>query len=124
MRVPAVLRRSIDGRTIDDPDSSVAQLPRTAFRLLVPGDPIEAIVGRNTFRGDDIWTLDLGIYKNFAMPWNNHTLSLRFEGYNVTDEVQFAFPDASVTATTTTFGRITAQRNSPRVLQVGLRYLF
>jgi hypothetical protein len=121
---PVILDRSIDGRTIDDPDTSVSQLPRSAFRLLVPGDPIEAIVPRNSFRGDDIWTLDLGLYKNFSMPWNNHTLSLRFEGYNVTDEVQFAFPDASVTATTTTFGRITAQRNGPRILQVGLRYLF
>jgi hypothetical protein len=68
--------------------------------------------------------VDLGIYRTFTMPWENHRLLVRADLFNAFNHVQFAFPNTDLAATT--FGRIISTGNtySPRVLQFSLRYQY
>jgi hypothetical protein len=49
-------------------------------------------------------------------------LQVRFEGFNITNRVTFAAP--SLSATSTAFATITAQANTPRRIQMGLRLVW
>jgi outer membrane receptor protein involved in Fe transport len=80
-------------------------------------------VGRNTFFGDGVRTLNLGIYKSFETT-GSQRLSVRLELYNAFNRAQFGFPSADFAATN--FGQIvgTATAYNPRTVQLTLRYLF
>jgi hypothetical protein len=119
---PVLVDPSVLGRKLDDPRTSQQKLPATAFRNPQFGDTIDMLVPRNAFRISDTKQLDLGVYKNFAIPYGG-TLVLRFEGYNVTNRSQFGFP-ASTSINSTAFATLTSQINTPRVLQVGVRYIY
>ena len=82
------------------------------------------LVGRNTFFGDGTNTVDLGLYKSFALP-ANHRVLLRLEMYNAFNQVQFGFPARSI-ADPANFGAITGTSvlYNPRVVQIAVRYLF
>jgi outer membrane receptor protein involved in Fe transport len=120
---PVVLDPSILYRTVDDVDHSVEQLPRSAFRRATFRDVGGELVGRNTFFGDRLRTLNLGIYKSFATT-GNQRLSVRLELYNAFNRTQFGFPSADLAATN--FGQIVGTNNAynPRTVQLTLRYLF
>ncbi|HYE15136.1 MAG TPA: hypothetical protein VD968_11890, partial [Pyrinomonadaceae bacterium] len=45
---------------------------------------------RNILRGDPYISLDLGLTKNFRMPWEGHNLQFRWEVFNVTNTQRFA----------------------------------
>ncbi len=72
------------------------------------------------------WTrnVDSVLVKNFGFNVTDHrvTAQFRFEVYNLTNTVQFAAPSGTVGSQT--FGQITAQANSPRDLQFGLKFAF
>ena len=79
---------------------------------------------RNTFRSEGFWKLDMAVSKRFIMPWSErHFLTLRAEGYNVTNTVFFAPPALDISSPGT-FGRITATQSASRVVQFALRYDF
>jgi len=52
-----------------------------SFRNARPGESGE----RNTFRLPGYVSLDVGLAKQFKMPWEGHTLELRLEAFNVTN---------------------------------------
>jgi hypothetical protein len=112
---------SVNGRTIDDPNTSKQQLPPSAFRRRSPADSNAALVGRNTFFTDGVRNLDLGLYKSFALPWQ-HEITLRFEVYNVFDRTQFGIPVTDFN--NANFGAINGTSNTPRTIQVAGRYSF
>ncbi|HEY5611751.1 MAG TPA: TonB-dependent receptor [Thermoanaerobaculia bacterium] len=120
---PVILDRSIEGRTINNPNTSQQQLPAGAFRRVQLGDDPDSLTKRNAFRGDETNRLDLGIYKTFPMPMND-SIVLRLECFNVFDDVQYGFPVTDIT--NANFGRITstAAGYQPRTYQVALRYLY
>ena len=120
---PVLVDRSVEGRTIDDQGTSQRDMPRSAFRRATPEDSIEDLTGRNTFFTDGVRNLDLGIYKTFPLPWD-HSLSVRFEVFNVFNRVQFGFPDNNFN--NPTFGQILSASNQylPRMIQFGARYAF
>ena len=65
--------------------------------------------------------LDFAIFKSFRYKeWL--TAQLRLEAFNATNTVQFSNPNT--TRNSAQFGIISAQANSPRQLQVGLKLLF
>ena len=68
--------------------------------------------------------MDLALAKIFDMPWTGHTLSVRIEGFNVLNHVQFGYPSTNLSASN--FGAIvgTAAAYSPRTLQLVLRYRY
>jgi hypothetical protein len=120
--------------------------PNAVFRCF--REPRAGEVGdRNILRGQGYISLDLGLSKNFPMPWEGHNLQFRWEVFNVTNTQRFAnaslqgfglppdpfLPDADSGAALTApsdFGKYTATQtplNEPRagrVMQFALRYTF
>jgi outer membrane receptor protein involved in Fe transport len=119
---PVILDPSILGDTVDSVGNSQQQLPRDAFRRATPapGD-YERLVGRNTFYGDGIRNVDLGLLKSFGMPKRDR-LTVRLDVFNLFNRRQWSFPNSDFASVN--FGRITSQRNASRTLQVQLRYVF
>jgi outer membrane receptor protein involved in Fe transport len=119
---PVLTDPSLLYTSVDDPSTSRQDLPLSAFRVPQFGDT--ELVGRNTFFGDGTNTVDLGLYKSFALP-ADHRVLLRLEMYNAFNQAQFGFPARSID-TPATFGQITGTSTlySPRVIQIAVRYLF
>ncbi|MCU1259440.1 MAG: hypothetical protein JWO80_2325 [Bryobacterales bacterium] len=69
-------------------------------------------------RRDPTKNLDLSMLKRFNFGERKY-LQIRFESFNLTNRVTFAAPNLS--ATSTSFGLITSQANTPRRIQLGAR---
>lgn len=72
-------------------------------------------------RGPGQHNLDFSLFKNFRVR-ERLTVQFRGEAFNAANSVQFGLPN--LTTNSNQFGRITAQNNSPRQLQFGLKLLF
>jgi hypothetical protein len=120
---PVLVDRSILGRTINDPATSVQQLPASAFRLYTAGDTLDSVVPRNAFYGDGLNTLDLGLFKSFKLGLEK-SLSVRFEAFNVFNAVQYGFPTTDVSSAT--FGQVLGVHSVyiPRTLQLAVRFRY
>jgi hypothetical protein len=121
---PVLLDPSVLGRSISNPANSTQQLPASAFRPLNIQDVNASLVGRNTFFADGVQNVDLGLFKNFALPWEGHRFTLRADFFNAFNHVQFGFPTTDITSAA--FGRITglATQYQPRQVQFSLRYMY
>jgi Carboxypeptidase regulatory-like domain/TonB dependent receptor len=71
-------------------------------------------------RTDSVRNLDLSLFKHFAV--GRVRLQARVEAFNALNRVQFGAPNTSVTSTS--FGVVTSQANTPRQLQFGLKVLW
>ena len=69
--------------------------------------------------GVNSWNMSL--FKSVSI-YDRWKLEFRAEAFNTFNRVQFAPPDTTINDST--FGQITAQQNSPRTLQLGLRLFF
>ena len=96
-----------------------AATARAAFRNPQSGE----IGSRNSLRGPSFWNLDLGLQKNFKLPWEGHRLQLRADAFNAFNHNAFNLP-ASNFNSPSTFGQITSSATSPRVIQLAIRYDF
>lgn len=112
--------------------------PQAAF--LSYRDPMPGEAGdRNVLRAPGYFTLDAGLHKTFRMPWEGHTLTFRWEVFNVTNTQ--ALTGFNGTGLTTDpfilggtapagFGNMTAtqaplgETKAGRVMQFALRYVF
>jgi hypothetical protein len=65
--------------------------------------------------------VNLSASKNFAFKERKY-LQLRIETFNTTNHVTFGAPN--ITPTSTSFGKITSQANSPRAVQLGARLVW
>jgi hypothetical protein len=121
---PVILDPSILGNSVNLPATSQLALPRSAFRTLTTADFNTPILGRNTFFLDGVKNVDIGIQKNFAMPWEGHRLTLRADLFNALNHPQYGIPSAVITSTN--FGAITgtAALYTPRNVLVSLRYQY
>jgi hypothetical protein len=80
--------------------------------------------GRNQFYGPGAWTVDLSVFRSFAMGGSRR---LRVQGNNIFNHPVFGNPSA--TTTSGTFGQITGFGQAggsyiERQFQVGLRFTF
>ena len=114
-----------------------------SFRDARPGEAGD----RNVFRNPGYFALDAGLYKTFKLPWEGHTVTFRWEVYNVTNtqrltapggfgvssvdpylQGQFGLP--TITSAPADFGKFTAtqtplgENKAGRVMQFALRYQF
>lgn len=81
---------------------------------------------RNNIRGDGYFSIDMGLYKRWTMPFSeSHNVQFRWEVFNVTNTARFDpfFASGSLT-NPSTFGRYNNQLTQPRVMQFALRYEF
>jgi hypothetical protein len=75
-------------------------------------------------RGPGIANYDFAIFKNTAITERYH-LEFRAEAFNFFNRVQFGTPNlGQTTAANNLFGQITTQQNSPRLMQLALRFRF
>ncbi|MFB3778987.1 MAG: carboxypeptidase regulatory-like domain-containing protein [Bryobacteraceae bacterium] len=75
-------------------------------------------------RGNGINNFDFAVFKRTSIT-ERYGLEFRLETFNLFNRVKFSNPGTTVTtAAATTFGRITAQANTPRLLQLALRLRF
>jgi hypothetical protein len=124
---PILLDPSVLGRSISNPANSRQLLPASAFRTLnvtdVGTNPI--LLGRNTFFGDGVKTVDIGFAKAFPMPWEGHKITLRADLFNAFNHVQYGFP-VSLDIANLNFAAITgtATQYAPRSVQFSLRYQY
>ena len=72
-------------------------------------------------RTDTVRNLDFSIVKMFGLP-GRVNLQARIEIFNALNRVQFGAPNTSVTSSS--FGVVTSQANTPRQLQFGLKALW
>lgn len=121
---PVLLDPRVLGNSVNLPATSVASLPRAAFRTLTILDGNASLVGRNTFFLDGVKNVDLGLAKIFHMPWEGHKITLRADFLNAFNHVQYGVPSALIT--NTNFGAITtaAVQYAPRAIQVSFRYQY
>ena len=103
-----------------------------SFRNSVPGESGD----RNILRFPGYITLDLGIHKKFSMPWNEtHKLEFRMDAFNITNTQRFTgvgnwyqtidpFNDTEASDVPPSFGQFTGIQGNPRVVQLGLRFVF
>ena len=75
----------------------------------------------NNLRRDPTKNADLSMLKKFTFGERRY-LQIRFEGFNVTNRVTFAAPNTSPTSSA--FGEITSQANTPRRIQMGARLVW
>ena len=73
-------------------------------------------------RTDGINQLDASLLKDFHLPKGMYA-QFRFETFNALNHASFAAPAVS-SATSSSFGTITSQANSPRTVQLGGRFVF
>ena len=105
-------------------DAALRQLPYlNAAAYSNPGDQIAGNAPRfdTRVRGSGIRNIDLSFIKNFTIR-ENMKLQLRSEFFNFTNTPRFADPDSSVGDGS--FGKVTAQANSPRQVQFGAKFTF
>lgn len=121
---PVLVDPSVLGAHVDDRDTALTTLPRAAFRAVTFGDTIEDLVPRNAFYGDGLRNVDLALSKVFRLPWSGDDLSVRIEGFNVFNQVQFGFPITDINSLT--FGAINGLQTSyrPRTVQFVMRYRY
>ena len=76
--------------------------------------------GRSILRGPGMNNLDLGFFKNFALP-RNSTLQFRVEAFNAFNHPQFLNVSQNITAAN--FGVVTSAR-AGRIVQLGAKLLW
>jgi hypothetical protein len=116
---PNLLDASILGRTIGNPDTSAALLPRSAFSFIAPG-ALAGNLGRNVFRKGPIDNVNASLARRFAV--GRSAIELRAESINVFNTPQFAAPGASLA--NSDFGMITNTLNEGRTWRFQLSYDF
>jgi hypothetical protein len=81
---------------------------------------------RDNFRGNGIFDIDSGVYKNFAMPWSEkQRLQFRWESYNLTNSVRFDPASASNSVLiASSFGKLSGQLGTPRQMQFALKFVW
>jgi Carboxypeptidase regulatory-like domain/TonB dependent receptor len=73
-------------------------------------------------RAQGMSQMDMGITKNFTLPWEGIKLNLRADAFNAFNHNQFSAPSASLSSLT--FGQITSSYSTPRNIQLALRLTF
>lgn len=116
---PNLLDTSILGRTIGNPDTSVALLPRSAFSYPKPTDEYGGNIGRNTFRKGGIYNVNAALARTFSVG-SDRRLTFRAESINFLNTPQFAEPGFELT--NYNFGVITNTLNDGRTFRLGMQF--
>jgi hypothetical protein len=76
--------------------------------------------GRNDLRADPFHNLDASLFKNFAV--ERATIQFRAEAFNALNHLTYGTPNNNISATT--FGTVSTERSTERILQLGVKVLF
>jgi len=113
---PNLLDPSILGRTIGNPDTSVALLPASAFAFMAPTAE-KGNLGANMFRRGGIKNVNASVSKMWPIG-SDRRMTFRAECINLTNTPQFAEPGSILG--TPEFGYITNTLNDGRAFRFGI----
>lgn len=113
---PNLVDPSILGRSIDNPNTSRALLPRSAFSFIAPTG-LAGNLGRDTFRRGGYRNVNAALMRRWILP-HETSLALRAESVNLLNTPQFAAPGTDLSSTN--FGQITNTLNDGRTFKFGL----
>lgn len=117
---PNLLDPSILGRTIGNPDTSRALLPRSAFGYMLPGEE-RGNLGHNAFRKGGICNINAAISRSWTLTGETR-LTFRAESINLFNTPQFAAPGTDLVSAN--FGQITNTLNDGRTFRLTLQFGF
>ena len=117
---PMLLDPAVLGKTIGDPDTSEALLPRSAFRFI--DAPLEQAgnLGRNTFRKGKVANVNASLARRFPLS-GDWSMEFRAESINFFNTPQFAEPGKTLTSPN--FGQINNTLNDGRTFRLQLRFM-
>jgi len=122
-RGSAVMRPNVVGNPTGSTGAAALDnfFNKAAFAVPPAGSPFGNL-SRNAFRTLDFWQWDLGVNKNFALPFREGmALQFRSEFFNVLNHTNFGYPNSDITAGA--FGTIRTTY-PPRQIQFALKLLF
>ncbi len=122
-RGEAIMRPNLvgDPAGASGPDSLNAYFNKAAFAIPSPSSPFGSL-GRNSLRGPNFVQWDLGVDKNFRLPFREGmAIQFRSEFFNVLNHTNFGFPDANISDSAFNTIRTTFP---PRQIQFALKLLF
>jgi hypothetical protein len=119
---PGVLNGTAPVGTVDTSGPNVTFFQGTPASLGFKNTLHGAIGQRNNLRGPSFWNVDLGLAKNFALPWEGQRIQIRMDAFNAFNANFFNLPNANINSTS--FGRITSSASAPREVQFAIRYDF
>lgn len=117
---PNLLDPAVLGRGLGDPDTSVALLPRSAFRFINPND-LRGNLGSNTFRRGGIRNVNASLARTWSIA-GERSLTFRAESINLTNTPQFAPPNNDLSSPA--FAKITNTLNDGRTFQFTVQLRF
>jgi hypothetical protein len=79
-------------------------------------------LGRDAFRSEGYWNLDVSLIRRFPIR-DVMRVEFRLEAFNAFNTIIFGPPSADVSVPRT-FGHITSSADTPRVLQLGVKFTF
>jgi hypothetical protein len=94
--------------------------------FLLPAAGTIGNLGRNTVSGPGYAALDMAVFKNLPLG-GSRRLQLRFEGFNITNHVNFGLPSTTVFSSSgpvSTAGQITSIIGTARQFQFGVKVTF
>ncbi len=117
----------IPGQRVDQVNDDPYSSERTLTSYLNPAAfayPASGMLGNEPNRGIEgpaYWAVDLSLARLLAVG-NARTLELRVEAFNLLNNFNWGNPATNLDAGT--FGRITTQTGSPRIMQFAVKYAF
>jgi hypothetical protein len=108
----------------DNTGRAVAPFGSSGFAGEVFYNPVAGTVGalqRRMFTGPNAFNADASLIKNTKL-FKEQSLEFRVDAFNVLNHPAFAANDQNINSTT--FGQVTNEYNSRRVIQFGLNYEF
>ncbi len=117
---PNLLDPSVLGRAIDNPDTSRAMMPSSAFGFLESGE-LSGTLGRHVLRKDAINNLNVSLSRSWPLG-ADRAIDFRAESINSFNSPQFAEPGFNLTSPN--FGQITNTLNDGRTFRFLLQFSF
>ncbi len=117
---PNLLDSSVLGRAIDNPDTSRAMMPFSAFGFLALGQA-SGTLGRHVLRKDAINNINLSLSHSWPLR-TDKSIDFRAESINFFNSPQFAEPGFNLTSPN--FGQITNTLNDGRTFRFLLQFIF
>ncbi|MBZ5611539.1 MAG: hypothetical protein LAP38_25040 [Acidobacteriia bacterium] len=117
---PNLLDPGILGRSINNPDTSSALLPRSAFGYITPTES-RGSLGFNTFRRGGIRNMNAALARSWTLHSDWHA-TFRAESINFFNTPQFADPNPDLSSPA--FGKITNTLNDGRSFQFTVQLQF
>jgi hypothetical protein len=89
----------------------------------IPEAGYNGTIGKNVYQGPNFWTVDMGVFKSFALPFVSEESRLQFraEFFNLFNRVNLYLPTARLNSTF--FGKSNTSF-APREIQLALKFIF